>query len=225
MVSVGSVLGLVLAGGAAVVGYALYQNREQIGGALSRGVQVSVTNPIGDWFENLFRSPNDDGSGEQNGASGPDTTGPPPVIPDDDPGPVDEFPPDEPNRNNDYIPCSNNPADSRTWCNDYTPPPEQDFMPRTAETSATRLANFNQNSRESILDRAEEIAAETGQNEGNALDTAILQSISYEGQASGNRFYDVFLNGEQVFNEYPLSPEAREYYLDLGYSVRTADGV
>ena len=223
MVSLGSILGIGAAAAVGLGAYALYQNRAAIGGALSRGTQISIVNPVGEFFENLFRSNEDNGSGEPDNTQGP--TGPPPVIPTDDPGPVDEFPENEPNRNNDYIPCSNNPADSRTWCNDYTPPPEQDFMPRNSETSATRLANFNENSRESILDRAEEIAAETGQNEGNSIDTAILQSISYEGQASGNRFYDVYQNGELVFNEYPLSPEAREYYLDLGYSVRTADGV
>ena len=207
MVSIGTAFGLLLAGGAALVGYGLYQNRDAIGSALARGTEVNITNPIGDWFENLFRSNENDGSGNQGNNQGQN----PPL--------------NDGNFNNDYVPCSNNPADSRTWCEGYTPPPEQDFLPRNSDTSAVRLSNFQESGRSTILDRAEAIAAERGINEGNAIDTAILESISYPGEAEQNRFYDVVQNGETVFNEYPLSPEAVDYYKEAGYSVRTADGV
>ena len=109
MVSIGTVFGLLLAGGAALVGYGLYQNRSAIGSALARGTEVNITNPIGDWFENLFRNNENNGEGDNNDNQES------PIIP--------------PDPNNTFIPCSNNPADYRTWCNGYTPPPDQDFLP------------------------------------------------------------------------------------------------
>ena len=115
MVSIGSVFGLLLAGGAALVGYGLYQNRDAIGSALTRGTQVHISNPIGDWFEGLFRNNEDDGSGDEGNNQ---NQNPPPMIP---------------NPDNDFVPCTNNPADMRTWCNGYTPPPDQDFLPPEPE--------------------------------------------------------------------------------------------
>ena len=114
MVSIGTVFGLLLAGGAALVGYGLYQNRGAIGSALARGTEVNITNPIGDWFESLFRNNENNGEGDNN-----DNQEQPPIIP--------------PDPNNTFIPCSNNPADYRTWCNGYTPPPDQDFLPPAPE--------------------------------------------------------------------------------------------
>ena len=116
MVSFGSVLGLLLAGGAVAVGYAVYQNRNALGGALSRGVEVNLTNPFGNWLDSLFRRNEDNGNGDE-GAN--QDQNPPPII--------------GPDPNNTFIPCSNNPADYRTWCNGYFPEPDQDFLPPPKE--------------------------------------------------------------------------------------------
>ena len=111
MVSIGSIFGLLLAGAVAIGGYALYQNRNALGGALARGVEVNVSNPLGEWFNSLFTNNGNNGEGEP--------VNPPPTEP----------PINPPDPNNDFIPCSNNPADYRTWCNGYVPPDDQDFRP------------------------------------------------------------------------------------------------
>ena len=116
MVSFGSVLGLLLAGGAVAVGYAVYQNRNKLGSAVSRGVEVNLTNPFGNWLDSLFRRDENNGNGDE-GAN--QDQNPPPII--------------GPDPNNTFVPCSNNPADYRTWCNGYFPEPDQDFLPPPKE--------------------------------------------------------------------------------------------
>lgn len=124
MVNLGWLVGLGTAAAVGIGAYALWVNRSAIGGALSRGVAVNVSNPVGEYFENLFR--NSENNPE---VSGNDNAGPPAIVPTREPMPVNEFVPYEPNANNDYIPNSNNPADERTFSPDYTPPADQDFLP------------------------------------------------------------------------------------------------
>jgi len=68
MVSAGTVitLGIIGAVGAAAVG--LYAARNQIGGALSRGIEEGISNPFRNYFENLFR-----GSTNGGGSAGGNT--------------------------------------------------------------------------------------------------------------------------------------------------------
>lgn len=229
MVSIGTVIGIGAAAAAGLGLYAVYQNRSRIGAALARGTEVNITNPLGSWLDSLFNNNENNGENQQNN---------PPVA---DPNP---------NPDNDFIPCSNNPADYRTWCNGYVPPPDQDFLPpappappapevppeenedrgsrprpnppapEVPESAAIRLSNVNQNSRQQLLDRAEEISEDSGVDLGTSVNEAILEVSS-----PGSRFYDIYLNGELRFNEYPLTAEARQYFLNEGFSVRTADGV
>lgn len=56
MVSIGTFLSIGIIGAVAIGGYALYRNLDKAGGALSRGVEQSITNPLGNYFENLWTS-------------------------------------------------------------------------------------------------------------------------------------------------------------------------
>jgi len=55
MVSFGTILGVIFAGAVAVGGYALYSNRDKLGGAVSRGVETNITNPLGNYFDSLWK--------------------------------------------------------------------------------------------------------------------------------------------------------------------------
>ena len=57
MVSIGTVLTLGIIGAGVAGAYALYRSGGAIGGALSRGVEASLVNPIVDWANNLFKIP------------------------------------------------------------------------------------------------------------------------------------------------------------------------
>lgn len=65
MVSIGTIITIGIAGAIAAVGYGAYVNREKIGRAVQRGVTGSVTNPIGNYFDNLFKG-SASGTGNQN---------------------------------------------------------------------------------------------------------------------------------------------------------------
>jgi len=56
MVSVGTIISIAVIGTIAAAGYAVYRNADKIGGALSRGVEGYFTNPLGKYFEDLFRN-------------------------------------------------------------------------------------------------------------------------------------------------------------------------
>ncbi len=57
MVSIGTVLTLGIIGAGIAGAYALYRSGGAIGGALSRGVETSLVNPLVDWANNLFKIP------------------------------------------------------------------------------------------------------------------------------------------------------------------------
>jgi len=54
MVGLGTIFGVLIAGTVAVGSYALYVNRDKLGGALSRGVEKNISNPLGAWFDNAW---------------------------------------------------------------------------------------------------------------------------------------------------------------------------
>jgi len=54
MVSVGTILSVGFAAAIIAGGYALYRNADKIGGALSRGVETNLTQPLGNYFDNLW---------------------------------------------------------------------------------------------------------------------------------------------------------------------------
>ena len=54
MVSLGTILTLGAIGALAAGGYAVYRNFDKLGGALSRGVETNLTNPLGNYFDNLW---------------------------------------------------------------------------------------------------------------------------------------------------------------------------
>ena len=112
MVSIGTIISLGLVAAVAAGGYALYRNADKVGGALSRGVETSISNPLGNYLDNLFKVP---GATAQV-AGTPATSTPAPAL--------------------DYVPGTNNPADSRTWNPGYVPPADQDFLP-PAKTTVT----------------------------------------------------------------------------------------
>jgi len=56
MVNAGTLLTLGIVGAVVAAGVAMYAAREQIGGALTRGITQSFTDPFRDYFGNLFRS-------------------------------------------------------------------------------------------------------------------------------------------------------------------------
>jgi len=110
MVSVGTIFSIVVVGAAIAGGYAIYRNLDKIGGAFTRTTEEYLSNPFGNWLDNLSKS---------FGIS-PGTTKPPqtPFI--------------------DYVPGTNDPQDSRTWSPGYSPPPEKDFLPPTTSYDPPR---------------------------------------------------------------------------------------
>jgi len=56
MVSIGTIISLGIVGAAIVGGYAVYRNFDKIGGALSRGVETNITNPVGNYFDSLWQT-------------------------------------------------------------------------------------------------------------------------------------------------------------------------
>jgi len=54
MVGLGTILSVGIAGAVAIGSYALYVNRDKLGGALSRGVETNVINPLGNYFDSLW---------------------------------------------------------------------------------------------------------------------------------------------------------------------------
>jgi len=56
MVSLGTFITLGAIAAIAAGGYAVYRNADKIGGALSRGVEQTLTKPLGDWADNLWSS-------------------------------------------------------------------------------------------------------------------------------------------------------------------------
>lgn len=135
MVSIGTLIGIATAGAIGIAGYVVYSNRNELGAALSRGIENTLTNPVSDWANNLFA---DSESSADNSETPTPTdaegyTRPPAITPTAPPMRVNYYSPYVPNRNNDYVAGSNEPADERTWEPEYTPPPEQDFKPRRTD--------------------------------------------------------------------------------------------
>lgn len=127
MVNVSTLIGIGLIGAIGVGIYGVYNSRNAIGQALSRGIETTVTNPITDWANSLFKTSQNDKSvatTDQEGYSSP-----PPIISSREPKAIPQHPLYVPNYNNDYVPGSNEPADERTWTKDYFPPADQDFKP------------------------------------------------------------------------------------------------
>jgi len=56
MVSLGTIFTLGVVGAVIAGGYAVYRNSDKIGAALSRGVAAELTNPLGEWADNLWAS-------------------------------------------------------------------------------------------------------------------------------------------------------------------------
>jgi len=56
MVSLGTIFTLGIIGAVSVGVYALYRNADKIGGAVSRGVEETFVNPLGNWADNLWSS-------------------------------------------------------------------------------------------------------------------------------------------------------------------------
>lgn len=54
MVSVGTFISLGIIAAVAAGGYAVYRNADKLGGALSRGVETNISNPLGVWFDSLW---------------------------------------------------------------------------------------------------------------------------------------------------------------------------
>lgn len=54
MVGLGTILSVGIAGAVAIGSYALYVNRDKLGGALSRGIETNITNPLGNYFDSLW---------------------------------------------------------------------------------------------------------------------------------------------------------------------------
>jgi len=66
MVSVGTLLSVGVVGAVVAAGVAVYANRGGIGQALTRGIQGTLTDPLGDFVGGLFRS----AAGSGNGSAG-----------------------------------------------------------------------------------------------------------------------------------------------------------
>jgi len=143
MVSIGTIFSVLVVGAAIAGGYALYRNADKLGGALSRGVEQNITNPLGSYFDNLWNS--------FAGAPGTATQGVNPTTvfdplppaygapPAPAPGDLDYKAPTIPPFNNPYTPPSyTNPPASNLPNPQYptpTPPPTAPTTPKSNYTS------------------------------------------------------------------------------------------
>lgn len=58
MVSIGTIASLATIAGVAIGAYALWRSRAAIGGAVTRGVESNIVDPVNTWFEGLWQSAN-----------------------------------------------------------------------------------------------------------------------------------------------------------------------
>ena len=56
MVSIGSILGVVMAGAVLIGGYVAYRNLDKIGAAGARTIEGNLINPFGDWLDSVSKS-------------------------------------------------------------------------------------------------------------------------------------------------------------------------
>lgn len=115
MVSVGTIFSVLVVGAAIAGGIAVYSNANKIGGAFTRGVEKNISNPFGNYLDNLWKIPGINAQGSS-AVSTPGNTTTPGAL--------------------DYVPSTNNPADTRTWSPGYVPPASQDFLPPAKTTTA-----------------------------------------------------------------------------------------
>jgi len=70
MVSIGSIFTLGIIGAVVVGGYALSRNADKVGSAFTRGVEETVVNPLGNWFDNLWKNIGDVTSSDKSEIAG-----------------------------------------------------------------------------------------------------------------------------------------------------------
>jgi len=69
MVSIGTILTLGIVAAIAAGGYAVYASRQQLGGALSRGVEETLVAPLRNWADSLWSSIAGSANGSTSGSS------------------------------------------------------------------------------------------------------------------------------------------------------------
>jgi len=74
MVSIGTVITLGVIAAITAGGYAVYVNSSKIGSALSRGVDQTLVNPLGQWADNLFATIENTAATVDKNISDPDPT-------------------------------------------------------------------------------------------------------------------------------------------------------
>jgi len=200
MVSIGTVITLGIVGGLAIVGYALYRNASSIGGAFSRGVTQNVTDPFGDYFENLFKDSTTNGGTP----SVPDPTKPafgllPEAVAQKPTGDVGITPKEA------------------TWY-------EKQYLERAQTSARTILASFAPSSQEKLITTATAIAEKSA----TPLLTQAYSIVDQARVSVGgkepltNKFYRLFTLANKPYYDkvLPLSREAVQFYAKQGVIAR-----
>jgi len=201
MVSVGTVISLLAVGAIAAVGYAVYRNLDKIGGAVSRGVETNLTNPFGNYFENLFRDTAVSASG-------------PPSLPDPTKPAFGLFP----------EAIAQQPTGDVGITTKEGTSIEAKYGPRAQRNAQLILASFAPSSQQRLITRATKIAEKSA----TPVTTQAYSIIDAARVSVGgaepltNKFYRLFTLANKPYYDkiLPLSREAVQAYAKVGVVAR-----
>lgn len=208
MVSIGTVLTLGIAGAIAIAAYGVYTNLGKVSGALTRGIETTVTPAFGNYFDKLF------GGVKTNGSTSSSTA----PLPLDPSAPAFGFLPEA------QAPPSTDAtlAITQTEAKLLT----TKYLPRARESAKTILKSFAPTSQEKLITTATKIAL-------ISPTPALTQAYSIVEQARvsvggadplTNRFYQLFTLANKPYGEpgkvLPLSKEAVQFYGSIGVVPR-----
>ena len=207
LVSIGTVLTLGIVGAVAIAAYGVYSNLGKVSGAITRGVETTVTPAFGNYFDRLF------GGAKTNGGTG-SSTAPLPLNPSE---PAFGFLPEAEAPGSKDATLAITPQEAMTLKSRY--------LPKAQESAKLILQSFAPTSQEKLITTATKIAEESPT-------PALTQAYSIIDQARlsvggleplTNKFYQLFtlankpISGGKIL---PLSKEAVQYYAGVGVVAR-----
>jgi len=214
MVSIGTIFTLGAIGAVIAGGFALFANRDKLGGALSRGVEENLTNPLGDYFDSLWTGLNNNVQSLSGGpvqqaqqeAQGSDPT--PGIV-----NPLPEATAQTPTGDTGITPA-------------YATELTDIYLQRAQESAETALAAFSESSQQKLIEQAAEFAKSSPTpelTEAQVITDLIRVSVGGE-EPLTNKFYQLFTLANQPYGGsdtvYPLSKEAVLAYSGYGVIAR-----
>lgn len=220
----GNIFSLAAIGAVIAGGIALYSNRDKIGGAFSRGIETNLTNPLGNYFDNLW-------------TGAPGNAAPPGA-----PAPNGNAPAVNPVTVLDPLPVATaqtatgdagiSPSNAQKLTDKYLPGATQSAKTALDYVQNPRGGTFtNTNAIEDFIKRVQTIGKATATPELStnfAIVDEIRKSINNPGQdSSRNKFYNLFTLNNQPYAQgrigtVPLSQSAVLNYAKRGIIAREA---